>query len=500
MPIGDIDYREYFLQDTIDQLEKAFQYYDATGDGAIDTSELFNMFRQLGKPVTKHQLRDLVSEVDVDDNGEIDFEEYCLLEIKMTRARPRADLIKYREYLTEATIKQLDRWFTLNDMGDDGLITVDAIMRIVEQQAFSTASPEFCEDVLSEVDPQGTGSLDFDRFCAFWAIITRARKLVNYREFLTGDEVNAYREQFNQASLTRPGVINRQELDSILRNLGITIKARMLNSIFHDFDHDRSGSLDFEELCVMMLRLRAVRKIRTISPETCSCHDLWHLEGFTVLELQRSGFGLQDFAKIGVPVRQLYRTGEFTALELRKAGYSAGDLRRGGVGLIELRSCGYSLAELRLAGFSAAALAEANRSLQGSISSGNLMILPQICPRPVRSSWSKHARKSASFEVLKNGDVEQIASLPPKGWVVPEMRQMTPVIREHTDWDRRPTSSRRENRFKTFRNVSRPALDGGGFILDACGLMRQPNRKQSLYAEPMFPDPSARPSQAAAWL
>lgn len=486
MPIGDIDYREYFLDQTIEELRKAFSFFDASGDGFIETSELVNMFRQLGKAITKSQLRDILAEVDVDENGMIDFEEYCLLEIKMTRARPRADLIDYTTYLPEGVIKQLERWFTLNDTADSGYISTDCIMRILEQQGYNMVSQDFYDDVLSDCDPEGIGSLDFDNFCAFWAIITKARKLVNYREYLTAAEVREYREQFDKVSQGRPGGITRHELDTLLRGAGITLKTRQVNAIFQDFDQDRSGMIDLEEFCVMMLRMRGARKLRTISPATCSCYDLWHLEGFTVLELQRAGFGLSDFAKIGLPVRQLVRTGEFTALELRRAGYSAVDLRRGGVGLFELRSCGYSLAELRLAGFSAAALSEANRSLQGSISSGNLMILPQICPRPVRSSWSKNARNSASFEVLKNGDVEHVgAKLPvgaPAGWVVPEMRQMTPVIREHTDWQgqrsrppsavsTRPVRPESGKKFQPFGNIA--CQGGSGFIFDADGCMRR---------------------------
>lgn len=439
MFFGDIDYREYFTEEMLLELRRAFDFYDVESDGVLAPPEIYQMFKRLSKPVTKAQVREVMNEVDIDNNGVLDFEECVILEIKMSRARPRADLIDYTAYLPERTIRQLEEWFSLNDNAEDGVISVESIMRILEQQQMHEPSEEFLEDLLRQVDPQGKGSLAFSAFCCFWTVLTRARKLINYREYFTSEQVESHRQLFAAYVTTYPKHITKQELDLLLRSLNIVCRTRQLNQIFQDFDTNRSGTLDFEEFCVLFLRLRGVRKRCTISPETCSCQDLWLKEGFTVNELLRSGFTLDDFVKAEIPVRKLYDAGEFSALELRQAGYSAADLRKGGVGLIELRTCGYTLSDLRLGGFSAAALLEANRSLQGSISSGNLKILPSICPRPLRS---KHSFRSASLDVLKNGDAAQGTVQPyQQGWVTPEMRQMTPVIREHTDWRQRHDTS-----------------------------------------------------------
>jgi len=96
---------------------------------------------------------------------------------------------------------------------------------------------------------------------------------------------------------------------------------------------------------------------------------------FTIKELLRAGFGLEDFKKAGIPALKLYKDGQFTALELRHVGYSASELRRCGISASELRRSGFGLAELRNAGFSDVVLVTANRSIGTSLSTGDLSVL-----------------------------------------------------------------------------------------------------------------------------
>lgn len=62
-----------------------------------------------------------------------------------------------------------------------------------------------------------------------------------------------------------------------------------------------------------------------------------------------------------------------------------------------------------------------NRQLFGSFSSGDLSVLPRMAPKQLVAK--PYALSSAGFLVMKG-----VVPLPPL------QRQMTPMIREHTDW------------------------------------------------------------------
>ncbi|CAJ1353942.1 unnamed protein product, partial [Effrenium voratum] len=461
---ADIDYREYFLPEQLQELRRAFQRFDTSGDGAISVRELYLMFKVLGKKVSKTQLKHVLAEIDTDDgSGEIEFEELCMLEIKMSGARPRADLIDYREYLTERQAARLETEFLRCDRKNTGFIGLDGFISIVERLAYWTpktpaeqrATRQDYEDVLAEVDPRGLGHINFHQLCSGFAVLTKARKLVNYREYLQSDEVAEYRRIFKHTT-ERKGQsgLTKKDLDKILRRMGAVLGKQQLTEFFQYFDTDGSGLMDFAEFCVMIVRykgalarpadlwdptlVRGLQKFRDLSGEL-DCQQLWLEEQFTVEELQQSGFTLEDLKSAGISIAALHKEGGFSALELRRAGFSAKELKQGGVPLMDLRSgssdpkllryvirvCGYSLMELRLAGFSAQALEGINRQLLGSFSEGDLSVLPRMAPRPLVKGF---ALSSAGFALFKAKGAEP-------GFVLPPLqRQMTPMIREHTDW------------------------------------------------------------------
>lgn len=64
------------------QLDSAFSAFDLDGDGAITSAEIGDVMKKLGKHPTEEQLKAIVSEFDENNNGRIDFDEFCEL---MTR-------------------------------------------------------------------------------------------------------------------------------------------------------------------------------------------------------------------------------------------------------------------------------------------------------------------------------------------------------------------------------------------------------------------------------
>ncbi|CAL1173438.1 unnamed protein product [Cladocopium goreaui] len=440
MTIGDINIHDYFTAELQTQLRQprsswgigtpkiwdAFREFDTSGDGFIGKDELCELFAKLGKSLTKKQADIILREVDADGNGEIDFEELCYLEIGMSGAKPRADLIDYTTYLYDDVVKQLQQWFSLHDMGEEGQITVEAAQMNIAEQQEVRASVEEIQDVLAQVglDVRDSivngvaleGKVNFPRFAAFWAVVSGSHRKLNYREYLSNDEVQHCRQIFQvgngivQEAAGDKKHLSRKQVQDVLKEKNFVRARRHLNRILDNFGIDKKTDIDFKMFCNAIVKLSRRRKLFELSPQTSCCSKLF-ADGFTVPELQMCGFGLVDFRETRIPAKRLYQEGHFSALDLRRAGYSAGDLRRAGMGLVELRSSGFSLTELRTAGFSAAGLREANRKMHGCLSMGDFTLLPQITKGTLKTWTTEKSQEMLNIQRLT----------------------MTPLIREATD-------------------------------------------------------------------
>ena len=61
------------------ELEEVFRTYDTSGEGGLDTQELGVMLRALGLHCTEAEVQDIVSLVDSDGSGKLDFAEFTNL-------------------------------------------------------------------------------------------------------------------------------------------------------------------------------------------------------------------------------------------------------------------------------------------------------------------------------------------------------------------------------------------------------------------------------------
>ena len=63
----------------IAELKEAFQLFDRDGDGTISTDELGIVLRSIGQNPTDKQIEDMIAEVDEDNNGYCEYDEFLLL-------------------------------------------------------------------------------------------------------------------------------------------------------------------------------------------------------------------------------------------------------------------------------------------------------------------------------------------------------------------------------------------------------------------------------------
>ena len=64
------------------EFREAFALFDKDGDGTISTKELGTVMNSLGQKPRAAELETMINEVDIDGNGEIDFEEFLTMMAK----------------------------------------------------------------------------------------------------------------------------------------------------------------------------------------------------------------------------------------------------------------------------------------------------------------------------------------------------------------------------------------------------------------------------------
>ncbi|KAJ0038769.1 hypothetical protein Pint_22390 [Pistacia integerrima] len=84
---GFVDFNEFVELNTkgvdseeiMTNLKDAFSVYDIDGDGSITAEELFEVLKSLGDECTLAECKKMISGVDSDGNGTIDFEEFKVM-------------------------------------------------------------------------------------------------------------------------------------------------------------------------------------------------------------------------------------------------------------------------------------------------------------------------------------------------------------------------------------------------------------------------------------
>merc|ERR1711994_101940 len=131
-------------------LKRCFDGF-ADEDGAIPADNGGGIRAMIGMKVKPSALREIIEDIDEDGSGLLEFGEFCQLAAKF--------LVEDEEALK----KELKEAFRIYDKEGNGYISTDTLKEILKELD-SKLTDEDLDNIIEEVDEDGSGTLDFDEF------------------------------------------------------------------------------------------------------------------------------------------------------------------------------------------------------------------------------------------------------------------------------------------------------------------------------------------------
>ena len=142
-------------KDEIKVLKNCFRLFDVKKQDFLSADDLDDILRAMGFRPSKEELTEILEEIDEDGSGEIEFEEFCQLCAKFLIEEPDEETMK----------KELKEAFRVYDKEANGFITTDQLREIIAELDARLTSEDL-DGIIEEIDEDGSGTMDFDEFCA----------------------------------------------------------------------------------------------------------------------------------------------------------------------------------------------------------------------------------------------------------------------------------------------------------------------------------------------
>ena len=146
------------------EYKEVFSIFDVDGDGTIDSNELDNVLKDLGTPATASELQELLAAVDTDQNGVIDFEEFCAM---MSMRGPTGAPTDPEE--------EAKNVFRALDKNGDGVVSLEDLQHIIHGVRWGNERPPTEADLAMMLTVGG----DVVDFAAFKKIVRRFQAMAN---------------------------------------------------------------------------------------------------------------------------------------------------------------------------------------------------------------------------------------------------------------------------------------------------------------------------------
>ncbi|KAI9900855.1 hypothetical protein N3K66_005117 [Trichothecium roseum] len=142
---------EQFTADELAHFREAFNVFDSNGNGQITKEDLGRVMRSLGQKPSDAELQDMLNEVDLDQSGAVDFQEFLQMMSK------KGSKTSMEQELQEA--------FKVFDADGTGTISREELKHVMKSIG-EQLSEEEIDEMLRIADKDGDGHIDYNEFVA----------------------------------------------------------------------------------------------------------------------------------------------------------------------------------------------------------------------------------------------------------------------------------------------------------------------------------------------
>lgn len=144
------------------------------------------------------------------------------------------------ERLSEEQIAEFKEAFSLFDRDGDGCITTKELGTVMRSLGQNPTEAEL-QDMVGEVDADGSGTIDFPEFLSLMA-----------RKMRDSDSEEEIREAFRVFDKDGNGYISAAELRHVMTNLGEKLTDEEVDEMIKEADCNNDGQVNYEEFVRMM--------------------------------------------------------------------------------------------------------------------------------------------------------------------------------------------------------------------------------------------------------
>jgi len=223
-------------------VEQTFKTWDLNGDGAISYTELQTAVSKTSQKLTEEEMNAIFVIGDVDQNGEIDLDEFKRLMMPTT-----SDVVaKFRS--VHKTVKDVQEAFKKFDMNGDGSIDREELTK-----ALTSCGQNFTQQeinvIFNEGDVNKDGSVDYEEFIGLMCpsasdIVSKFRS-----QYKNIEDVRAAFKRFDRNG---DGALSKDELAAAMKSSGQSYSDMEVEAIFSLGDSDGDGEITLQEFVSLM--------------------------------------------------------------------------------------------------------------------------------------------------------------------------------------------------------------------------------------------------------